>query len=146
MAHYLFNYVESGSADASTMREQASARMRLGMWGVDAGEPHRDALAAGDLVLVYLGAPVREFVGRAELASAAHDWTPTEADAYPADSPGGVLLAQAEEWSPPASMSAVLSRLASPTARADFETGVVLISAHEYETALAVAATRTDAD
>ena len=57
------------------------------MWGVDAGEHHRDALATGDLALIYLGAPERVFIGRAELASAAHDWAPSEANVYTGDSP-----------------------------------------------------------
>ena len=113
------------------------------MWGVDADEPHRDALAPGDLVLVYLGAPVREFVGRAELASAVHAWTTSEAQVYPGDSPGGVLLAQVEDWDPPVPMNTVLSQLdPSEKAKADFQAGVVRITAHEYETALAVAARR----
>jgi hypothetical protein len=103
------------------------------MWGVDADEPHRDALAAGDLVLVY----------RAELASAVHDWTPSEAQLYPGDSPGGVSLAQVEEWDPPVPMNAVLSQMdPAENARADFETGVVRITANEFETALAVATRR----
>jgi hypothetical protein len=112
------------------------------MWGIDADEPHRDALAAGDLVLIYLGAPDGEFIGRAELDSAVHDWTSSEAQAYRGDSPSGVSLAQVEEWDPPVPMSAVLSQIASETARADFETGVVRITAGEFETALAVAAGR----
>ena len=108
--------------------------------GLDADERHRDALAVGDLVLIYLGAPDREFVGRAELASAVHDWTPSEAQVYPGDSPSGVLLAQVEESDPPVPMSAVLSQIdRSENARADFETGVVRITANEYETALRVA-------
>jgi hypothetical protein len=56
------------------------------MWGIDADEPHRETLAPGDLILIYLGAPEREFIGRAELASAVHDWTPPEAHVYPGDS------------------------------------------------------------
>jgi hypothetical protein len=133
VAHYLFNLVG----------DDPSGLLRVGMWGIDADEPHRDALAAGDLVLVYLGAPERTFVGRAELASAAHDWTPSEAQVYPGDSAGGVLLAPVEEWDPPVPMSTVLSRLDRPdTARADFEAGVVRITADEYETALTVAAER----
>jgi hypothetical protein len=39
-------------------------------------------------------------------------------------------------------MSAVLSKIGSPEARADFEAGVVRITASEYEAALAVAAGR----
>ncbi len=62
---------------------------------------------------------------------------------YPGDSPGGVLLAQVEEWDPPVPMSTVLSQIdPAENARADFEVGVVRITANEYETALAVAAGR----
>jgi hypothetical protein len=113
------------------------------MWGVGAEEPHRDALAQGDLALVYLAAPERKFIARAELVSAVHDWTPSEEQAYPGDSPGGVLLAQVEDWDPPVPMSTVLSQIdQSAGARADFEAGVVRITADEYATALAVAAER----
>jgi hypothetical protein len=142
VAHYLFNLVDRGAVQRPAPRERAAGYLRVRMWGIDADEPHRDALAAGDLVLVYLGAPDQEFIGRAELASAVHDWTPSEAQAYPGDSPSGVSLAQVEEWDPPVPMSAVLLQIASETARADFETGVVRITAGEFETALAVAAGR----
>lgn len=65
---------------------------------------------------------------------------------YPGDSRGGVLLAALEEWDPPVPMSAVLSQIdTAEGARADFEVGVVRITANEYETALAVAAGRTTA-
>jgi hypothetical protein len=135
VAHYLFNSVNG--------REQAASSMRLRMWGVDPGERHRSALADGDLILIYLGAPELEFIGRAELASAARDWTPSEAAAYPGDSPGGVLLAQVEEWDPPVPMSAVLAQMdPAEKAKAEFDAGVVRITANEYETALAVAAER----
>ena len=131
MAHYIFNVVDAN-------REQTAEFLRARMWGIDADEPHGHALAPGDLILLYLGAPDREFIGRAELASAVHDWTPSEARVYPGDSPAGVLLAEVEEWNPPVPMSTVLSQL-DPVgdARADFETGVVRITANEYETALA---------
>ena len=113
------------------------------MWGVGAEELHRDALAPGDLALVYLAAPERKFIARVELGSAAHVWTPSEEQVYPGDSPGGVLLAHVAEWDPPVPMSTVLSRIdRSAGARADFEYGVVRITADEYETALAVAAER----
>jgi hypothetical protein len=133
VAHYLFNLVR---------REEAYASLRAGMWGVDVQERHARALAPGDLVLLYLAAPAREFIGRAELASAVHDWTPSEAQAYAGDSPGGVLMARVEEWVPPVPMSTVLSQIDSPAARADFDAAVVLITAGEYETALRVAAER----
>jgi hypothetical protein len=81
-------------------------------------------------------------VGRAELASAVHEWTRSEEQVYPGDFPGGVLLAEVEEWDPPVPMSTVLSQIDSTEARADFEAGVVRITASEYEIALAVAAGR----
>src|SRR5882724_4326847 len=143
VAHYLFNFVKEDAANGPAQREQAAGFLRVRMWGIDADEPHRNALAPGDLILIYLAAPEREFIGRAELASAVHDWTPSETQVYPGDSLGGVLLAQVEEWDPPVPMSAVLTQIDSPgSARADFEAGVVRITASEYETALAVAAGR----
>jgi hypothetical protein len=143
VAQYLFNFVKGDAASPPALREEAAGFLRVKMWGIDADEPHRNALAPGDLILVYLGAPERRFIGRAELASAVHDWTPSEARVYPGDSPGGVLLAQVEEWDPPVPMSTVLSQI-DPTenARADFQAGLVRITANEYETALAVAAAR----
>jgi hypothetical protein len=141
VAHYLFNLVRRDAADGLSVRDLAAGLLGAGMWGVDEDEQHRDALAAGDLILIYLGAPERVFIGRAELASAVHDWTPFEAQAYPGDSPGGVLLAQVEEWDPPVPMEAVLSRIEpSENAKADFRTGVVRITADEHAAALAVAA------
>ena len=139
MPFYILNSVPGDAAQL----ERVAGLMRIRMWGVDADEPHRDALAAGDLVLFYLGAPSWVFVGRAELASAVHAWTPSEARAYPGDSSSGVLLAQVEEWDPPVAMDVVLSRLdPAAKARPDFEAGVVRITAHEHETVLAVAAER----
>jgi hypothetical protein len=143
LAHYIFNSVKEDAAKGPALREQAAGFLRVRMWGIDADEPHRNALAAGDLILIYLGAPAREFIGRAELASAVHDWTPSEAQVYLGDSPRGVLLAQVEEWDLPGPMSTVLSQIdPAENAKADFQAGVVRITANEYETALAVAAGR----
>jgi len=118
------------------------------MWGIDAAEPHRAALAPGDLALIYVGPPPRAFVGRAELASAVRDWTPPEARVYPGDSQGGVLLANVEVWDPPVPMDAVVARI-DPTgsnpyvqanARDGFQNGVAEITDQEYEAVLAVRA------
>jgi hypothetical protein len=138
MAYYLFNFVKGDAASGPAPHEQATGFMRVGMWGVDAGERHRDALAPGDLVLLYLGAPDRELIGHAQLASAVHEWTPSEAQMYPGDSPSGVLLGQVEAWDPPVPMNRVLSRIGpAGNAKADFEAGVVRITASEYEAAVA---------
>jgi hypothetical protein len=144
VAHYLFNFVKGDGAKEPALREQATGLLRVRMWGIDADERHRNALAVGDLVLIYLGAPAREFIGRAELASAVHEWTPSEAQVYPGNSPSGVLLAEVEVWDPPVPMQTVLSQLdPADKAKADFEAGVVRITEREYETALAVALGRT---
>lgn len=144
VAHYLFNLVEADEAKGPELREQAAGFLRVRMWGVDADEPHRDALAAGDLALIYLGAPEREFIGRAELGSGVRGWTPSQAAMFPGDAPGGVLLAQVEIWDPPVPMETVLSQIdPAENAKADFEMGVVRITPGEYATALAVAASRS---
>lgn len=117
MSYYILN---------SLVPEEAAGFLRAGMWTVDADEPHGDALAAGDRVLIYLGAPNREFIGRAEVAST---------------TAGGVLLAHIDEWRPPVPMDAALAQLRSnPYAKGDFDTVVVLITEHEYEVVLALVA------
>src|SRR5439155_25213663 len=109
---------------------------------------HRAALVPGDLALIYAGPPERSLVGRAELASAVRDWTPAEAQLYPGDAQGGVLLADVEEWDPPVLMQAVVARI-DPTgsnpyvqanARDGFQNGVVEITDHEYEAVVRVRA------
>jgi hypothetical protein len=139
VAHYLFN---SSGGD----REAAVALLRTKMWGIGGDERHRDALTAGDLVLIYVALPHGRFIGRAELATAAHDWTPAEAEAYPGDAPGGVLLSHVEEWDPAVPMDRVVRRidptasnpLVQANARAGFQTGVVRITGDEYEATLNV--------
>jgi hypothetical protein len=143
VAHYIFNLVSRETSPRPGLRERAAAFLGAGMWAVDRDERHGSSLAAGDLVLVYLGAPERKLVGRAELASPLHDWSEAEAQACPGDSPGGVTLAQVEQWNPPVPMSAVLSQMdPSEKAKADFALGVVRVTANEYATAVAVAAGR----
>jgi hypothetical protein len=116
------------------------------MWAIGRRERHRDVLAPGDLALIYVPAPKAEFIGRAELATAVHDWTPSAAEAYPGDSPSGVLLTHVEEWNPAVPMDAVVQRI-DPTASnpyvqsnaaVGFRTDVVRITGDEYEAALAL--------
>lgn len=139
MAHYLFNFSDGD-------RRHATALLRAKMWGVDRTERHRAALAPGDLALIYLPAPEAEFLGRAELATAVHDWTPSEATAYPGGSASGVLLAHVEEWDPPVPMDTVVRRIdptgSNPLVQANasvgFGMGVVRITDEEYENTLAL--------
>jgi hypothetical protein len=138
MAHYIFNV---SGADAL----QPTRLLRSRLWPVRADEPHRDALAPGDLALVYLAAPQRIFIGCAELASPVHDWTVAEAQLDPGSSTTGVSLANVEEWNPPVPMRTVLSQIdQSAGARADFEVGVIRITREEYATAVSVAADYTN--
>jgi hypothetical protein len=119
------------------------------MWGVGRQEHHHEALARGDLALIYLTASA-EFIGRAELATPIHDWTPSEAEPYPGDSPSGVLLSHVEEWDPAVPMDIVVQRI-DPTASnplvqanavAGFRMSVVRITDDEYRTALALSRER----
>ena len=139
MAHYLFNFSDGD-------RQQAIVLLRANRWGVSRDERYRDALAPGDLALIHLPAPEAECIGRAELATAVHDWTPSEADDYPSDSPSGVLLSHVEEWDPAVPMDTVVRRidptasnpLVQANATAGFRMGVVRITGAEYENALAL--------
>jgi hypothetical protein len=135
MAHYILNF----SGD----RETAAAFLRAKLWGVGNDERHRDELAPEDLVLIYLAVP-REFVGRAELATAVRIWTAAEVEVSPGDPPSGVSLSHVEEWNPPVPMDAVLSRI-DPTgsnpyvqanATAGFQMDVVRVTEHEYDAVL----------
>jgi EVE domain len=139
MAHYVFNF-------SSGDRERATALLRAKMWGIGGDERHRDALAPGDLALIYVATPERAFIGRVELATAVHDWTPSEANAYRDDSPSGVVLSHVEEWDPPVPMDTAVQRidptasnpLVQANAAAGFRMGVVRITGDEYEAALAL--------
>jgi hypothetical protein len=130
-------------------RQQATVVLQAKMWGVGRQEQHHDALARGDLALIYVTASA-EFIGRAELATPIHDWTPSEAAAYPGDSPSGVLLSHVEEWDPAVPMDILVQRidptasnpLVQPNTAAGFRMDVVRITDHEYRTALALSRER----
>ena len=119
MAHYLFNLSDG---------EEADRLMREKRWPVADDERHHDALAPGDLVLIYAGA----FVGRAQLATGVVG--------------GEVRLSGVDEWVPPVPMAAVVQRIdpdgSNPVvhenAAVGFRSGVVLITESEYEHALAL--------
>lgn len=137
MAHYLFNFSDGD-------RQRAAARLRAKLWAVGRDERYRDALAPGDHALIYVPPPAAVLIGRAELATAVHDWTPSEAEAFPGDSPSGVALWHVEEWDPAVPMDTVVQRidptasnpLVQTNAAAGFGTGVVRITPDEYENAV----------
>jgi len=138
MAHYLFNFSDGD-------REQAAALLDAKMWGIGGDERRRDELAPGDVALIYV-ATVGGFIGRAEAATAVHEWTPSEAEAYPGDSPSGVLLSDVEDWDPAVPMKSVVARI-DPTASnpvvqanvaAGFRGSVVRVTGDEFEATLAL--------
>jgi len=137
--YYLFNF---SAGDL----EQAAAMLDAKMWGIAGDERDRDALAPGDVALIFVATLEGEFIGRAELATEAHDWTREEAAAYPGDSPGGVLLSEVERWTPGVPLETVVRRIdptaSNPIVQANaelgFRRGVVGITADEYGAALAL--------
>lgn len=143
MAYYLFNLADGD-------RAEAAARLAAKMWGVGEDEVHGDDLAPGDVVLIYVAGLTGTLIGRAELASPVHEWTPSEADASPARSTRGVLLTHVEEWDPAVPMTEVVRRidptgsnpLVQKNAAFGFPMGVVRITEHEYDSALAVSRER----
>jgi hypothetical protein len=139
--------MDRDEAASSALLERALGYVRAGMWGINVDELHGEALQKGDVVLVYLGAPVWHFVARAEVASVVHMWSPSEVQRLSGESPYGVLLSRVEEWDPPVPMGAVLSQIdPAENARADFDTGVIRITTDEYETAVAVAGRSVSGD
>jgi hypothetical protein len=142
MAHYLFNFAKKGAAKGKTLREQAAELLDVEMWGIGAKAPNRMSLTAGDHILIYVGAPEYEFIGHAELASAAHEWSLEEMARYPGSFESGVTFSKAESWPHPVSMKSVLPQLAfketNPGAR--FFSGVIRITKEDYETVVAVGA------
>src|SRR5204862_978936 len=136
IAYFLFNF--------SGEREEAAALLRVKMWGIGSEEWHRDELALGDVGLIYVASADGGCIGRTELATAVHEGTPSEAQAYPGAATSGVLLSHIERWDRAVPLATVVRRV-DPTAsnpvvqanaQAGFRMGVVRITADEYEAAL----------
>ena len=88
MQHFIFNLTDGD-------RERARSFLHAKRWVVSREERHRDAIAPGDLALVFV-ALTREFVGRAELKTTFLDPMPSD----PATSDiaaSGVLLVDIED-------------------------------------------------
>lgn len=131
MQHFIFNLADGD-------RERAKSFLHAKRWGVSRDERHRDALAPGDLVLVFV-ALTREFVGRTELKSAFLDPMPSDpAASGPAES--GVLLGDVEDWAIGVPLHVAVQRIdpngSNPYVQANadgFHAGVVQISVNEYD-------------
>ncbi len=138
MPHFILNLPDD-------RRERAVAWLQAKAWALERGERHGGALTRGDRVLVHVGSPRCEFIGRAELATGLHDWTPLQGAAFPQRRPHGVLLAAVEVWPRAVPLEAVVRRIdpagSNPQVQANaagFRSGVVLITADEYEAVMAL--------
>jgi hypothetical protein len=131
MLHFIFNLADGD-------RERAKSFLHAKRWVVSRDERHRDALAPGDLALVFV-ARTREFVGRAELKTTFLDPMPSDpAASGPAVS--GVLLGDVEDWSSGVPLEVAVRRIdpkgSNPYVQANaagFHEGVVQITVKEYD-------------
>ena len=131
MQHFIFNLADGD-------RERAKSFLHSKRWVVTRAERHRDALAPGDLALVFV-ALTREFVGRAELETTFLDPMPSDpAASGPAVS--GVLLGHVEDWTSGVPLDVAVQRIdpmgSNPYVQANaagFNAGVVQITVKEYD-------------
>jgi hypothetical protein len=131
MQHFIFNLSDGD-------RERAKSFLHAKRWVVSREERHRDALAPGDLALVFVGL-TREFVGRAELKTTFLDPMPSDpATSGPALS--GVLLGDVEDWTSGVPLDVAVQRIdpqgSNPHVQANaagFRAGVVQITVKEHD-------------
>jgi hypothetical protein len=131
MKHFIFNLADGD-------RELAKSLLHAKRWVVCRDERHRDALAPGDLALVFV-ALTHEFVGRAEIKTPFLDPMPSDSAASgPAVS--GVLLGDVEDWTSGVPLDVAVQRIdpngSNPYVQANaagFHAGVVQITVKEYE-------------
>ena len=131
MQHFIFNLAEGD-------RERAKSFLHAKRWLVGREERHRDALAPGDLALVFV-ALTREFVGRAELRTAFLDPMPSDA-ATSGPAVSGVLLGDVEHWTSGVPLDVAVKTIdpkwSNPYVQANaggFRAGVVQITVDEYD-------------
>jgi len=135
MQHFIFNLADGD-------RERAKSFLHAKSWVVSHHERHRDALAPGDLALVFV-ALTREFVGRAELKTTFLDPIPSDPASGPAVS--GVLLGDVEDWTSCVPLDVAVQRIdpngSNPYVQANaagFHAGVVQITVKEYDIVLSL--------
>ncbi len=138
MAYYLFNFTSKGADKSRSLRAQAGELLEVGLWGIGDKTANRDALAPGNEVLAYVGAPERAFVGHARLSSPTHSWTPGEAAGYPGTFGSGVSFERAEAWEKPVPLASVWPDMPSSQTNpnAQFFGGVVRIKKGDYDRVL----------
>ena len=131
MQHFIFNLSDGD-------RERAKSFLRAKRWVVSREERHCDAIAPGDLALVFV-ALTREFVGRAEIKTTFLDPMPSD-PATSGTEVSGVLLGAVEDWTSGVPLDVAVQRIdpkgSNPYVQANaagFHAGVVQITANEYD-------------
>src|SRR2546423_2821906 len=131
MHYFIFNLADGD-------RERAKSFLHAKRWVVSREEHHRDALAPGDLALVFV-ALTREFVGRVELKTTFLDPMPSDA-ATSGPAVSGVLLGDVEDWTSGVPLDVAVKRIdpngSNPYVQANaagFRAGVVQITVKEYD-------------
>ena len=130
MQHFIFNLADGD-------RELARSFLYAKRWVVSREERHRDAIAPGDLALVFV-ALTREFVGRAEIKTTFLDPMPSD-PTISGRAVSGVLLVDVEEWTSGVPLDVAVQRVdpkgSNPYVQANaagFHAGVVQITVTEY--------------
>ena len=136
MQHFIFNLTDGD-------RERARSFLHAKRWVVSREERHRDAIAPGDLALVFV-ALTREFVGRAELKTTFLDTMPSD-PATSGRAASGVLLVDVEDWTSGVPLDVAVQRIdpkgSNPYVQANaagFHAGVVQITVKEYDIVVAL--------
>ena len=131
MQHFIFNLADGD-------RERARSFLHAKRWMVNREERHRDAIAPGDLALIFV-ALTREFVGRAELKTTFLDPMPSD-PATSGRAVSGVLLVDVEDWTSGVPLDVAVQRIdpkgSNPYVQANaagFHAGVVQITVNEYD-------------
>jgi hypothetical protein len=131
MQHFIFNLTDGD-------RERARSFLHAKRWVVSREERHRDAIAPGDLALVFV-ALTREFVGRAELKTTFLDPMPSDPTTS-GRAVSGVLLVDVEDWTTGVPLDVAVQRIdpkgSNPYVQANaagFHAGVVQITVKEYD-------------
>ena len=131
MQHFILNLADGD-------RERAKSFLHAKRWAFSREERHRDALAPGDLALIFV-ALTREFVGRAVIKSAFLDPMPSD-PATSATAVSGVLLGDVEYWTSGVPLAVAVQRIdpngTNPYVQANaagFRAGVVQITVKEYD-------------
>jgi hypothetical protein len=136
MQHFILNLADGD-------QERAKFLLRAKRWAFSREERHRDALAPGDLALIFV-ALTREFVGRAVIKSAFLDPMPSD-HATSGIAGTGVLLGDVEYWTSGVQLAVAVQRIdpngSNPYVQANaggFRAGVVQITVKEYDIVLSL--------